>query len=77
MEGVVDEVTVENFSHLHKFIKSHTLWDFNFPVLAQAEHTPQWKFFTSPFLFANANLEREVQNAQTAYNQDTFQMLAK
>ena len=39
MEGVVDEVTVKNFCHLHEFIKSHTLWDFNFPVLARMEHT--------------------------------------
>ncbi|KAF9505085.1 hypothetical protein BS47DRAFT_1386052 [Hydnum rufescens UP504] len=77
MEGVADDVTVENFRHLHKFIVSHTLWDFNFPVLARAEHTLRRKFFTSPFSFADANLEREVQNAQTAYNQETFQMLAK
>ncbi|KAF9505566.1 hypothetical protein BS47DRAFT_1367973 [Hydnum rufescens UP504] len=67
---VADDTTIKNFHQLHNFIKSHTLWDFNFPVLAWAEHTLQRKFFTSPFSFRDANLEREVQNAQVAYNQE-------
>jgi len=77
MDGVADNVTVDNFRHLYQFIKDHSLWDFNFPVLARAEHTLRRKFFTSPFLFADMNLEREVQDAQTAFNQEKFQLLAE
>ncbi|KAF9503754.1 hypothetical protein BS47DRAFT_1402106 [Hydnum rufescens UP504] len=37
MEGVADELTVENFHHLYQFIMGHSLWDFNFAVLARRE----------------------------------------
>ncbi|KAF9503830.1 hypothetical protein BS47DRAFT_1445233 [Hydnum rufescens UP504] len=76
MEGVADELTVENFHHLYQFIMGHSLWDFNFAVLARAEHTLRQKFFTSPFRFADADLEREVQDAMVSYNQDRLQSLS-
>ncbi|KAF9509440.1 hypothetical protein BS47DRAFT_1396870 [Hydnum rufescens UP504] len=76
MEGVADELTVENFCHLYQFIMGHSLWDFNFAVLARAEHTLRQKFFTSPFRFADADLEREVQDVMVSYNQDRLQSLS-